>query len=67
MGVIKLALYCFAGVGAWTALTSIALWFRDRSGNSGRDTHWTTNPRIRAPSEEEMEWAKRRAKELNLP
>ena len=53
MDTVKLILYCFAGVGFWTVSASIVLWFRDRSGNSGRDTHWTTNPRIRSLGERE--------------
>jgi hypothetical protein len=48
---LKTIVYVLAGVGFWTVSASIALWLRDRSGKSGRETHWTSNPRILQPGE----------------
>jgi hypothetical protein len=45
---VKTIVYVLAGVGFWTVSASIAIWLRDRSGNSGRDTHWASNPRIKS-------------------
>jgi hypothetical protein len=42
----KVAFWSMFAIGAWTALTSAILYFRDRSGNSGRNSHWADNPRI---------------------
>jgi hypothetical protein len=41
-----------AFIGLWTIGAALALWFRDRTGNSGRETHWTSNPRIKSRGEE---------------
>lgn len=54
---LKTVIYCFAGVGFWTVSASIALWFRDRSGNSGRQSHWKDNPRIKSPDDVLSEFA----------
>ncbi len=43
--------YILAGVGAWTVLSSAAIYLKDRSGNSGRETHWLDNPRLDGPDE----------------
>jgi hypothetical protein len=40
----KVAFWSIFAIGAWTALTSAILYFRDRSGNSGRNSHWDDNP-----------------------
>ena len=40
-----------AGIGFYVVTASIILWLGDRSGNSGRGTHWKTNPRINSPGE----------------
>jgi hypothetical protein len=34
-------IYSLAGIGAWTCISSAIIYFRDRSGNSGRNKHWT--------------------------
>jgi hypothetical protein len=47
----KVAFWSIFAIGAWTALTSAILYFRDRSGNSGRNSHWADNPRIQSPGE----------------
>ena len=54
----KIAFWSIFAIGAWTALTSAILYFRDRSGNSGRSNHWTANPRIQSPGEpdEDAAW-----------
>lgn len=44
--------YSLAGIGAWTIASSAFLYFRDRSGNSGRETHWRDNPRLHGPDEQ---------------
>jgi hypothetical protein len=49
----KVAFWSIFAIGAWTALTSAILYFRDRSGNSGRNSHWADNPRIQSPTEPE--------------
>ena len=51
MDAVKTAL---AVVGAYTVVGFVNaawLYFRDRSGNSGRSEHWTKNPRIGASDE----------------
>jgi len=51
-GVMLAALpYILMGVGAWTALSSVVIYLRDRTGNSGRDTHHASNPRIDGPDD----------------
>jgi phage gp46-like protein len=47
----KIGFWSIFAIGAWTALTSAILYFRDRSGNSGRNSHWADNPRISSPDE----------------
>lgn len=34
-------IYVLAGVGVWSIASSLAIYLRDRSGNSGRNKHWT--------------------------
>jgi hypothetical protein len=51
--VLNVVFWSFVAIGAWTALTSAILYFRDRSGNSGRNSHWADNPRIQSPGEPE--------------
>lgn len=36
-----IVIYILAAISAWTIATSIYLWLRDRTGNSGRYKHWT--------------------------
>jgi hypothetical protein len=57
---MKLALeYLLAGlVGALAQaiLSSALVCWRDRSGNSGRDSHVSTNPRTPGPDEGDWKW-----------
>ncbi len=38
---MKIIFWSIFGIGAWTTASSIYLWLRDRTGNSGRFKHWT--------------------------
>ena len=51
----KIAFWSIFGIGCWTFLTSAWLYFRDRSGNSGRENHWAENPRIKGARAERVE------------
>ena len=51
----KIAFWSIFGIGCWTSTTSAWLYFRDRSGNSGRENHWAENPRIKSPGEDEAD------------
>ncbi len=51
MTAIIAALAALAAIGAWTVASSAWLYLRDRSGNSGRQSHWQANPRIHGPDE----------------
>lgn len=48
--------YILMGVGAWTVLSSVMLYFRDRSGNSGRSTHVFDNERLDGPDDAGVRW-----------
>ena len=52
---MQTVLYCLAALGFWAVSASLVLWLRDRSGNSGRQSHWKTNPRLGLPSEDELD------------
>jgi hypothetical protein len=47
----KLIVCILAGIQAWTMFTAAVIYFWNRSGRSGRDTHHLNNPRIRQPGE----------------
>ena len=51
MKAIEAILYSLAGIGAWTCISSLTIYLRDRSGNSGRSSHWATNQRIIGPDD----------------
>jgi hypothetical protein len=48
---LETILYSLAGIGAWTCLSSLTIYLRDRSGNSGRSSHWQSNQRIIGPDD----------------
>jgi enamine deaminase RidA (YjgF/YER057c/UK114 family) len=53
MQALEAILYSLAGIGAWTCISSLTIYLRDRSGNSGRSSHWAQNTRLDGPDEKE--------------
>jgi hypothetical protein len=47
----EVAFWSLFGIGAWTCLSSLTIYLRDRSGNSGRSSHWQSNQRIIGPDD----------------